>query len=132
MEQICGGTISGHETARIEISKGLLYKRNMDCKVTVTVQNGVDIFLNFKRFSVEKPFKGECVDYLNMYKGPPSASVKVHKGRMCGEKIPWTMNVEASTLTLHFVSDRSADDMGFEIIFAASRTCLGKSLNVLQ
>ncbi|XP_064640967.1 uncharacterized protein LOC135495891 [Lineus longissimus] len=125
MEKTCDQTISGHESARVEISTGLLYQRNMNCRVTLTVPDGVDMFLYFKRFSLEKPFKGVCVDYLDMYKGPPSAPVRVYKDKLCGEKLPWTMNIEASTLTLHFVSDRSADDMGFELLYAASRTCLG-------
>ena len=118
----CGTSIGAYDASgRLESSTAITYNNQMNCKVTTLVTPDQMTMVMFNRFEFEHQLSGTCVDYLNIYDGDSSSTVKVNTDPMCGNGFGDTYNFTTSSnaVTYEMVTDDNAKFRGFGLLYVA-------------
>ena len=83
------------------------YLNDMDCSVTITAGDGLEILLTFTDFQIEQALSNRCPDYLAISNGDS------YLGNFCGDDIPDDIMSSGQNLLLRFKSDGSSTYRGF-------------------
>ena len=118
MGEVCGQVIYNEVGGRIESTRYLKYRNNMNCKVTIQVPDDQKILILLKHFETEH-FNDECVDYLNIYDGRNTSSQAMNMEPLCGKQPRFQMETSGNFVTFHFVTDAMGVNSGFEFIYSA-------------
>ncbi|XP_032808661.2 CUB and sushi domain-containing protein 3-like isoform X1 [Petromyzon marinus] len=109
-EAPCGGHLTS--LAGIILSPGWpgLYKDSLSCEWIIEAQQGHAIRLIFKRFQTEVNY-----DVLQIYDGASTSSPLT--GSFHGTQVPEFLASTGNTLLLHFTTDNSRSNVGFQILY---------------
>ncbi|KAK3086086.1 hypothetical protein FSP39_013295 [Pinctada imbricata] len=108
-------------TQRLQSSTALVYSNSMDCKYMVTVPSGYFVVAVFRRFELEpQDSSGTCLDYVNFHEGSSSGAL-LNSDPYCDKTNPGNATSAGNSMTLHFLTDSSAQYRGFDLLFTAAQ-----------
>ncbi|XP_068604308.1 cubilin [Brachionichthys hirsutus] len=119
----CGGTLSGTGQIRSPYHPNY-YPHNKDCQWVINQPEGYVVTLNFLSFDVEG---GSCrYDFVEVRDGPMSNSPLL--GTFCGNDIPPWLQSTQKSIFIHFKTDSSVNNHGFEAAYGIALEGCGDTL----
>eukprot|EP00094_Tigriopus_californicus_P007480 TCALIF_07202-PA protein Name:"Similar to CUBN Cubilin (Canis familiaris)" AED:0.20 eAED:0.21 QI:0/0.76/0.57/0.97/0.85/0.88/35/0/3998 len=118
-DPVCGGLIRDQTHGTIK-SPGYpgQYPHNRDCFWTIYAPYGKRIQFHFAHLAIET--HANCsYDFLEVYDGTHHTPTQDSLGRFCNSTSPPPVSSSNSIATIHFHSDNSLSDDGFQISWAA-------------
>ncbi|XP_070842448.1 cubilin [Chaetodon trifascialis] len=123
----CGGTLSGTGQLRSPYHPNA-YPHNKDCEWVINQPEGYVVILNFLSFNVEG---GSChFDFVEVRDGSTSSSPLL--GIFCGVAIPPRLQSTEGSMYIHFKTDSSVSNHGFEAAYGSALEGCGDTLTGLS
>uniref|UniRef100_A0A8C4D9G2 Cubilin n=1 Tax=Dicentrarchus labrax TaxID=13489 RepID=A0A8C4D9G2_DICLA len=119
----CGGTLSGTGQLHSPYHPNS-YPHNKDCEWVINQPEGYVVTLNFLSFDVEG---GSCrFDFVEVRDGSTSSSPLL--GTFCGVEIPPRLQSTQRSMYIHFKTDSSVSNHGFEAAYGSALEGCGDTL----
>lgn len=116
--QDCGGTYSGFGGKISSPNYPSFYHSEANCTYKIKVYTGFRVKVRFQHFSTEpKRVGGTCYDYVEAYDGLSSDDSIL--GKYCGKVGPFTLLSTSNVMLLRFVSDKTVNYKGFQLVYSA-------------